>query len=93
MHKTYLRDLQTQGVAIPPTCWLDRGSQAELAIIFADHGWKEAVIKPAIAATAYHTWRTTRAQGSQNQSQFATLLQDSDMLVQQFMEPVVTYGE
>jgi hypothetical protein len=93
LHKTYLRDLQTQGVAIPPTCWLTRGCTAELATIFADHGWKEAVIKPAISATAYNTWRTTREQGRQNQSRFAALLQDSDLLVQQFMDPVVTYGE
>ncbi|MEP7188014.1 MAG: hypothetical protein ABI901_02335 [Roseiflexaceae bacterium] len=93
LHKTYLRELQTQGVAIPPTCWLTRGCTAELATIFADHGWKEAVIKPAISATAYHTWRTTREQGRQDQSRFAALLQHSDMLVQQFMDPVVTDGE
>jgi hypothetical protein len=93
LHKTYLRDLQTQGVAIPPTCWLKRGSQAELATIFADYGWKEAVIKPAISATAYHTWRTTREQARQDQERFAARLQGSDMLVQQFMDPVVTHGE
>ena len=93
LHKTYLRELQTQGVTIPPTCWLQRGCTAELATIFADHGWKEVVIKPAISATAYHTWRTTSAQGSQDQLRFAAMLQLSDVLVQQFMDPVVTYGE
>jgi len=93
LHKTYLRDLHTQGVAIPPTCWLDRGYQAELETILADYGWEEAVIKPAISATAYQTWRTTREKARQNQSRFATLLQYSDVLVQQFMDPVVTYGE
>jgi hypothetical protein len=93
LHKTYLRDLQTQGVAIPPTCWLTRGSTADLATISADHGWDEVVIKPAISATAYNTWRTTRAQGGRDQPQFAALLQHSDVLVQQFMNPVVTAGE
>jgi hypothetical protein len=93
LHKTYLRDLQTQGVAIPPTCWLTRGSTADLATILADHGWNQAVIKPAISATAYHTWRTTRAQGSHDQSRFASLLQHADVLVQQFMKPVVIDGE
>jgi hypothetical protein len=93
LHKTYLRDLQTQGVAIPPTCWLKRGCHAELATIFADHGWEEAVIKPAISATAYNTWRTTREKGRQEQTRFAALLQHSDVLVQQFMDPVVTHGE
>ena len=93
LHKTYLRDLQTQGVTIPPTCWLKRDSKAELATILADHGWREAVVKPAISATAYHTWRTTREQARQDQERFAALLQHSDVLVQQFMDPVVTYGE
>jgi hypothetical protein len=93
MHKTYLRDLQTQAVAVPPTCWLERGCNAELATILADQGWKEAVIKPAISATAYNTWRTTREQGSQDQSRFAASLQHADILVQQFMDPIVTDGE
>jgi hypothetical protein len=93
LHKSYLRDLHTQGVAIPPTCWLQRGRQAELATIIADQGWKEAVVKPAISATAYNTWHTTRETGSQDQARFAALLHHSDLLVQQFMDPVVTYGE
>jgi len=93
MHKTYLRDLGTQGVAIPPTCWLDRGSHTELGTLFADHGWEEVVIKPAISATAYQTWRTSHQQAQQDQLRFAAGLQHADMLVQQFMEPVVTDGE
>jgi glutathione synthase/RimK-type ligase-like ATP-grasp enzyme len=93
LHKTYLRDLYMQGFAIPPTCWLDRGCQAKLGTILADHGWDEAVIKPAVSATAYQTWRTTRTQASHDQPQFAACLQHADMLVQQFMDPVVTYGE
>jgi len=51
------------------------------------------VIKPAISATAYHTWRTTGEQAAQDQERFAALLQHSDVLVQQFMDPVVTEGE
>jgi hypothetical protein len=93
LHKTYLRELQTQGVVIPPTCWLTRGCTAELATILTDHGWKEAVIKPAISASAYHTWRTTREKARQDQLRFAALLQHSDVLVQQFMDPIVRYGE
>jgi hypothetical protein len=93
MHKTYLRDLQTQGVAIPPTCWLKRSCTAELATILTGQGWKEAVIKPAISATAYQTWRTTHEQARQDQSRFAAMLQHSDILVQHFMDPVVAYGE
>src|SRR4029453_13731827 len=38
--------LQTQGVGIPPTCWLKRDSKAELATILADHVWRARVAKP-----------------------------------------------
>jgi glutathione synthase/RimK-type ligase-like ATP-grasp enzyme len=93
MHKTYLRDLHARGIAVPPTCWLERGGRAELATIFAEHGWQEAVIKPAISATAHNTWRASRATSRQDQPRFAAMLQDSDILVQQFMEPVVSEGE
>jgi hypothetical protein len=93
LHKSYLRDLQAQGVAIPPTCWLDRGSHADLGSLFADQGWEEAVIKPAISATAYQTWRTTRTQADYDQPDLAAGLQHADMLVQQFMDPVVKDGE
>jgi hypothetical protein len=93
LHKSYLRDLHDQGVAIPPTCWLDRGSRAILGDLFADLGWENAVIKPAISATAHQTWRTTRTQALHDQPHFAAHLQHADMLVQQFMESVVTDGE
>jgi glutathione synthase/RimK-type ligase-like ATP-grasp enzyme len=93
LHKSYLHDLHAQGVAIPPTCWLARGCQADLKTVLADHGWAEAVIKPAISATAYQTWRTIRQQGTQDQPHFAASLQHADLLVQQFMEPVVKAGE
>jgi hypothetical protein len=93
MHKTYLRDLNMQGVTIPPTCWLARGNHAELGALLADHGWEQVVIKPAISATAYQTWRTSRAQAQHDQPRFAAGLQHTDTLVQRFMEPVVTDGE
>ena len=93
LHKSYLRDLHAQGVAIPPTCWLDRGSHTNLGTLCAEHGWEEVIIKPAISATAYQTWRTTRTQAHHDQPGFAARLQHADLLVQQFMEPVVTAGE
>lgn len=93
LHKSYLRDLQAQGVAIPPTCWLARGAQAELGDLMAERGWEQAVVKPAISATAYGTWRTTRAQAPRRQARFAAQLQQTDLLVQRFSTPVVTDGE
>ncbi|HEX5688371.1 MAG TPA: hypothetical protein VFX76_00115, partial [Roseiflexaceae bacterium] len=93
MHKTYLRDLQAQGVAIPPTCWLEQGDQANLETLLVAHGWDEVVVKPAVSATAYQTWRTNRTHAGRDQARFAAHLQQSDVLVQRFMEQVVDAGE
>jgi hypothetical protein len=93
LHKNYLRDLQARGIAVPPTCWLERGTHAELEALLAAHGWREAVVKPAISATAHQTWRTTHTRANEDQQQFAGCLQQCDMLVQRFMEPVVDHGE
>lgn len=93
LHKNYLRDLHAQGVPVPPTCWLECGSHAELETLLAEHDWERAVVKPAISATAYGTWRTTRAQAHRRQARFAAQLQQTDLLVQQFSDPVVTDGE
>jgi hypothetical protein len=80
-------------VAIPPTCWLLSGGYADLGTLLADNGWDKAVVKPVISATAYQTWHTTCAQAHDSQPRFAAGLQQSDMLVQQFMDPIVTDGE
>jgi hypothetical protein len=93
LHKRYLRDLHAQGVTIPPTCWLERGSHATLETVLAEQRWEAAVIKPAISASAYQTWRTTWAQAPHDQPHFAARLHLGDLLVQQFMAPIVTDGE
>jgi hypothetical protein len=46
-HKFYLKELESAGIAIVPTFWLNRGVEANLAELLDWLGWPEAVIKPA----------------------------------------------
>lgn len=68
MDKRYLRELSARGVAVVPTEWA--GSDAsdglvprllvpQLHQLLSANGWNEAVVKPAISAGAYQTWRTS----------------------------------
>ena len=66
---------------------------ANLSDLLADHGWDAAVVKPTISATAMLTWRTSRAQASDDQGAFEDLLRQSGAMVQPFLEEVASQGE
>jgi hypothetical protein len=92
-HKRYLRDLAARGVATVPTRWLARGEPADLRALLADAGWREAVIKPAISASAFGTWRSSSATASRDQSRLEQLLTAGDAMVQPLLSEVSDAGE
>src|SRR5205085_11691732 len=75
MEKLYLRDLEARGIPIVPTAWVSAGSSVQLEDLFDSISWDEVVVKPAIAASAYRTFRVTRAGAAPAQSDFAELCQ------------------
>lgn len=93
MNKLYLRDLAARGVTIIPTVWLERGAPANLAQVLAQQGWAEAVVKPAVSATAFGTWRTSAATAAVDQTKLAELLARGEVLVQPFMPEICDAGE
>jgi hypothetical protein len=92
-HKAYLRDLATHGVPVVPTRWLARGDRTELAELLRREGWRDAVIKPAVSASATGAWRTSAARATADQPRLDELLQGWDVMVQPFMPDVVEPGE
>jgi len=93
LNKIYLRDLKRQGVATPETVWLERGTRADLQTVLEERGWRKAVVKPLISATAFRTWVTSPETASGEQSAFAEVLSESGAMAQQFVEEVQTRGE
>jgi glutathione synthase/RimK-type ligase-like ATP-grasp enzyme len=93
MDKVYLRELEQRGVPIPPAAWFARGDNANLLDVLEDRGWNQAVVKPTISATAYRTWVTSREEAQSHQRRFEELLNESGVMVQQFVEEVTTRGE
>ena len=93
LHKTYLRDLQAQGVTVPETVWLEKGANEDLASILQEQDWPIAVVKPTISATAFNTFGTSRESAHRNQRAFDEALSVSGMMVQRFIREVLTSGE
>ena len=92
-HKGYLRDLAVRGVPIVPTRWLARGRRVGLAQLLRDERWSDAVVKPAVSASATDTWRTSAATAGADQRRLEQLLRAGDVMVQPFIDEVRDPGE
>jgi len=92
-HKAYLRDLAARGVPIVPTRWLERGDHTHLVAVLGWEGWPDAVVKPAVSASATGTWRTSSATAAADQGRLDALLRGGDAMVQPFIPEVADPGE
>src|ERR1039457_1585958 len=91
--KVYLRRLSEQGVAVTPTVWVGRGESVDLPTVLSESQWDQAVIKPAISATAWSTWVTSVARAAEDQTKLDLILEQTGALIQPFVIEVQTRGE
>ncbi|MGA8574614.1 MAG: hypothetical protein WB609_02865 [Candidatus Cybelea sp.] len=94
-HKSYLRDLERSGVPVVSTFWVNRGERASLRDIAQARGWRSLVLKPARGAASHGVTlvRGDAASLADGQTCLVQLLAEDDVLVQPYLEAVVTYGE
>lgn len=93
LHKRYLLDLASRGVAVTPTECVERGCPADLGGIMRNRRWSEAVVKPAISAASYRTVRVTPDRVAEGDAHLRELLAAGDALVQEYVPSVEGYGE
>ena len=91
--KHYLRDLKNNGIQVVPTYFTDRGNNISLQEIANLNDWEHIVIKPAISASAFNTYKITNDEIEQKEQLFHELLQTHDMLVQPFFPTISELGE
>ena len=91
--KHYLRDLKNNDIQVVPTFFADKGNNISLKEIANLNDWKHIVIKPAISASAFNTYKITNDEIEQNEHLFHELLQTHDMLVQPFFSTISELGE
>jgi hypothetical protein len=93
VNKAYLRDLDAEGIAIVPTIWPEAGERVRLREKLRELGWKKAVVKPCISATAYCTQLITVEEADSAQALFDELLVGPGVMIQKFMDSIVDDGE
>jgi glutathione synthase/RimK-type ligase-like ATP-grasp enzyme len=91
--KHYLKRLADEGVPVAPTVLLEPGSDFGIAAILEEHGWPQAVIKPAVSMSAYRTWITDPSRAASDERKVREMLSSSGVLIQRFIPEVRTRGE
>jgi glutathione synthase/RimK-type ligase-like ATP-grasp enzyme len=93
MHKRYLLELSTRGVAVLPTELVLQGSSRSVAAIRAERGWHDLVIKPAVSAGSRATRRFAASELAAAHAHLRGLLEHEDALVQPYVPEIATRGE
>lgn len=91
-HKGYMADLEKQGVPIAPTIWLETGTEADFNARMLQRGWDRAVIKPTVSASSFET-HLYSADDPRAQEHLTRLLAERDVIMQEFLVQVQSYGE
>jgi glutathione synthase/RimK-type ligase-like ATP-grasp enzyme len=95
-HKSYLLELEDRGAPVVPSAWLARGDRVELAALLVARDWQQAVVKPAVGASAHGLARVDArdpAGLAAGQRHLDALLRGGDALVQPYLDAVTTAGE
>jgi glutathione synthase/RimK-type ligase-like ATP-grasp enzyme len=91
--KRYLAELQTKGIAIPQTRWLEPGASVDLPTLLHEHACSEVVVKPAISMNGDDTFRVRRSEAHSHQARLDALLLDRSVMVQAFVPEILSDGE
>lgn len=84
--KRYLAALAERGVAIPPTAWTERLTQAQIEQAFDETGADELIVKPSVSGGAWKTRRLRRGDAIEEALGIT-------MLVQPYLPTIESEGE
>ena len=91
--KRYLLDLERAGVPVIPTVVLDHPAAIHLPAVLAERGWRRAVVKPVLGASAHDAALV----GPDSAGSVAAAIDGGQLrrpaLVQPFIEEIRTRGE
>jgi glutathione synthase/RimK-type ligase-like ATP-grasp enzyme len=90
--KTYLQDLERNGVPVVPTIWIEQGRSCDLGRLLRDRRWENAVVKPVVGLSTAGV-RMVEPGDDGAQAHLDALLLTGGAMVQPFMPSVLSYGE
>jgi len=86
MEKTYLRDLEAQGVKIVPTIWCE--TVIDLGETMQNQSWDAIVMKPVFGASGVGIQMVTTDDMQEKQSVFEFMLQTSMVMIQPVIKEI-----
>ncbi|MBK7969476.1 MAG: hypothetical protein IPP34_15565 [Bacteroidetes bacterium] len=91
--KHYLADLKLKGINIPPTIFIEPGSEKTLRDLIKNVSWEKFILKPAISGAARHTYLFDESNVSELESVFKELITNESMLLQEYQYQIMERGE
>lgn len=91
--KRYLRDLETRGIRVVDTEWVAPGEAVDVHDVMRRRGWGEVVIKPAVSAGAFETFRMEISEARASQPRIDALSERGAVLIQPFLREIAEAGE
>lgn len=93
MSKTYLRDLERDGVAIVPSNWHDHMNATTLLSAFQVFSVDKIIVKPIVSTNATDTYLLTACQVVERQPRLQQVFRGRPFVVQPFMQNILHEGE
>jgi hypothetical protein len=91
--KTYLRDLETDGIRIVPTLWGEQLEYGTLDTAYREFEVDELIIKPTVSANADNTFRLPQDSSTDLQNNIIQVFSKQAYMIQPFMRGIVEEGE
>lgn len=93
MDKHYLKDLESKGIPVTPSRFVEKGNTVNIEDEILKSGWHELVIKPCVSGAARHTYRVNKLNAKAIETVVNELLKHESFVYQPFLESVLTQGE
>ncbi|WP_371194857.1 RimK family alpha-L-glutamate ligase [Glaciecola sp. SC05] len=91
--KSYLKDLQANGVPILPTLWHERFNTQAIEQAFSHFDSDKLIIKPLVSANADHTYLFTKEDVASLQDTFTEVFSERAFMLQAFEDSIQDKGE
>ncbi len=97
--KHYMQDLESNGVKIPKTLFIEKETKTTLTATCCEFKTKfnsdakSFVLKPCVSGAARHTYKIDADQISGLESIFQEMIASEAMMLQEFQQNIVTHGE
>jgi len=92
-NKSYLMELETNGIEIVPTMWKRSWQSNEIECYFEYYRTDQIILKPVISANADNTYWLKKADFQQQLEAMEASFSSIDYMVQPFMEAITNEGE